>query len=62
MRRCLTVACLHTPPRRHAGARNRNDRKGGHLVVRRSDGRLVLRDSAMVAKSDEKRVKRLILA
>ncbi|MEO7234982.1 MAG: UTP--glucose-1-phosphate uridylyltransferase [Lapillicoccus sp.] len=30
-----------------------NDRKGGHLAVRRSDGRLVLRDSAMVAPGDE---------
>lgn len=30
-----------------------NDRKGGHIVVRRSDGRLVLRDSAMVAPGDE---------
>ena len=30
-----------------------NDRKGGHLAVRRSDGRLVLRDSAMVAPEDE---------
>ena len=31
-------------------ARTRNDRKGGHLGVRRSDGRLVLRDSAMVGR------------
>ena len=30
-----------------------NDRKGGHLAVRKSDGRLVLRDSAMVAPGDE---------
>jgi UTP--glucose-1-phosphate uridylyltransferase len=30
-----------------------NDRKGGHLAVRRSDGRLVLRDSAMVAPAEE---------
>lgn len=30
-----------------------NDRKGGHLAVRRSDGRLVLRDSAMVAPGEE---------
>ena len=28
--------------------RTLNDRKGGHLAVRRSDGRLVLRDNAMV--------------
>ena len=34
-------------------ARTRNDRKGGHLVVRRSDGRLVLRDSAMVAEGED---------
>jgi UTP--glucose-1-phosphate uridylyltransferase len=30
-----------------------NDRKGGQLVVRRSDGRLVLRDSAMVVPGEE---------
>jgi len=30
-----------------------NDRKGGHLAVRRSDGRLVLRDSAMVADGED---------
>ena len=30
-----------------------NDRKGGHLAVRKSDGHLVLRDSAMVAPGDE---------
>jgi UTP--glucose-1-phosphate uridylyltransferase len=30
-----------------------NDRKGGHLAVRKSDGRLVLRDSAMVAPGEE---------
>ncbi|GAA4397234.1 UTP--glucose-1-phosphate uridylyltransferase [Fodinibacter luteus] len=34
-------------------ARTRNDRKGGHLAVRRSDGRLVLRDSAMVAEGED---------
>lgn len=33
--------------------RTRNDRKGGHLAVRRADGRLVLRDSAQVAPDDE---------
>jgi UTP--glucose-1-phosphate uridylyltransferase len=33
-------------------ARTRNDRKGGHLGVRKSDGRLVLRDSAMVAEGE----------
>ena len=30
-----------------------NDRKGGHLAVRRSDGRVVLRDSAMVAPEEQ---------
>lgn len=30
-----------------------NDRKGGHLAVRRSDGRMVLRDSAMVADGED---------
>ena len=30
-----------------------NDRKGGHLAVRKSDGQLVLRDSAMVEPEDE---------
>ena len=34
-------------------ARTVNDRKGGQLVVRRSDGRLVLRDSAMVEPGEE---------
>jgi UTP--glucose-1-phosphate uridylyltransferase len=34
-------------------ARTRNDRKGGHLGVRKSDGRLVLRDSAMVAPGED---------
>ncbi|WP_404384852.1 UTP--glucose-1-phosphate uridylyltransferase [Knoellia locipacati] len=33
--------------------RTRNDRKGGHLARRRSDGRLVLRDSAQVAPGEE---------
>jgi UTP--glucose-1-phosphate uridylyltransferase len=33
--------------------RTANDRKGGHLVVRRSDGRLVLRDNAMVEPGEE---------
>ncbi len=30
-----------------------NDRKGGHLVVRATDGRLVLRDNAMVEPGEE---------
>ena len=30
-----------------------NDRKGGHLAVRKADGRLVLRDSAMVAEGED---------
>jgi len=34
--------------------RTRNDRKGGHLATRRSDGRLVLRDSAMVAPDEDR--------
>jgi len=34
-------------------ARTRNDRKGGHLARRRSDGRIVLRDSAQVAPGEE---------
>jgi UTP--glucose-1-phosphate uridylyltransferase len=33
--------------------RTANDRKGGHLAVRRSDGRLILRDSAMVAPGED---------
>ena len=40
-----------TSPR--SAPRTRNDRKGGHLAVRRSDGRLVLRDSAMVAEGED---------
>lgn len=34
--------------------RTRNDRKGGHLARRRSDGRLVLRDSAQVAPGEDR--------
>lgn len=30
-----------------------NDKKGGHLAVRRSDGHLVLRDSAQTAEADQ---------
>jgi len=33
--------------------RTMNDRKGGHLAVRRSDGRLILRDTAMVPPGEE---------
>lgn len=32
--------------------RTRSDRKGGHVAVRKSDGRLILRDSAQVADED----------
>ena len=32
--------------------RTRSDRKGGHIAVRKSDGRLVLRDNAQVAEED----------
>jgi UTP--glucose-1-phosphate uridylyltransferase len=34
-------------------ARTLNDRKGGHLAVRRSDGRIVLRDNANVVPGEE---------
>jgi UTP--glucose-1-phosphate uridylyltransferase len=34
--------------------RTRSDRKGGHVAVRKSDGRLILRDSAQVADEDSK--------
>ena len=34
--------------------RTKSDRKGGHLAVRRSDGRIVLRDTAMVAEGEER--------
>jgi UTP--glucose-1-phosphate uridylyltransferase len=34
--------------------RTPNDRKGGHLAVRRRDGRVVLRDTAMVAPEDQR--------
>jgi len=34
--------------------RTPNDRKGGHLAVRRSDGRLILRDSAQTADADQR--------
>jgi UTP--glucose-1-phosphate uridylyltransferase len=33
--------------------RTRNDRKGGHVAVRRSDGRIILRESAMVADDEQ---------
>ena len=33
--------------------RTRSDRKGGHVAVRKADGRLVLRDSAQVADGEE---------
>ncbi|EWT01538.1 UTP--glucose-1-phosphate uridylyltransferase [Intrasporangium oryzae NRRL B-24470] len=33
--------------------RTKSDRKGGHLAVRKSDGRLILRDTAMVADGEE---------
>lgn len=33
--------------------RTANDRKGGHLAVRRADGQLILRDSAMVAPGED---------
>ncbi len=34
--------------------RTRSDRKGGHLAVRKSDRRLILRDTAMVAEGEER--------
>ena len=34
--------------------RTKSDRKGGHLAVRKSDGRLILRDTAMVAEGEER--------
>jgi UTP--glucose-1-phosphate uridylyltransferase len=34
--------------------RTPNDRKGGHLAIRRSDGRLILRDSAQTADADQR--------
>lgn len=34
--------------------RTRSDRKGGHLAVRRSDGQLILRDTAMVEEGEER--------
>jgi UTP--glucose-1-phosphate uridylyltransferase len=34
--------------------RTRSDRKGGHVAVRKSDGRLILRDSAQVHPDDTK--------
>jgi UTP--glucose-1-phosphate uridylyltransferase len=34
--------------------RTANDRKGGHLAIRKSDGQLVLRDSAMTPDEDQK--------
>lgn len=33
--------------------RTENDKKGGHLAVRKSDGQLILRESAMCAEEDE---------
>ena len=34
--------------------RTPNDRKGGHLAVRKADGRLILRDSAQTADADQR--------
>ncbi len=34
--------------------RTKSDRKGGHLAVRKSDGRLILRDTAMVEEGEER--------
>lgn len=34
--------------------RTENDKKGGHLATRKTDGRLILRESAQCAKEDEK--------
>ncbi|WP_404391833.1 gephyrin-like molybdotransferase Glp [Humibacillus xanthopallidus] len=34
--------------------RTKSDRKGGHLAVRKSDGRLILRDTAMVEDGEER--------
>lgn len=34
--------------------RTANDRKGGHLAVRKSDGQLILRDSAMVVDGEDR--------
>ncbi|MEO5744312.1 MAG: gephyrin-like molybdotransferase Glp [Terracoccus sp.] len=34
--------------------RTRSDRKGGHLAVRKSDGQLILRDTAMVEEGEER--------
>ncbi len=34
--------------------RTKSDRKGGHLAVRKADGRLILRDTAMVAEGEER--------
>ena len=34
--------------------RTKSDRKGGHLAVRKSDGRIVLRDTRMVAEGEER--------
>ena len=33
--------------------RTRSDRKGGHLAIRKRDGRLVLRDSAQIAEGED---------
>lgn len=42
------VRAERTPYAAEVCARTHNDRKGGHLAVRRSDGRLVLRDNGAV--------------
>ncbi|MDN5789841.1 MAG: UTP--glucose-1-phosphate uridylyltransferase [Micrococcales bacterium] len=39
----VAEVCMRTP----------SDRKGGHLAVRKADGRLILRDLAMVSDGDE---------
>ena len=43
----------HVPYLAEVCTRTVNDRKGGHLARRRSDGRIVLRDNAMVVPGEE---------
>lgn len=47
------VASSGAPIASEVCRRTASDRKGGHLAIRRSDGRLVLRESAQTAPDDE---------
>ena len=54
--KCVTrqSTCLIPPVVAQVAERTAADKKGGHLCKRKSDGRLLLRESAMVQDEDKK--------